>query len=348
MTRRPTLPSIVSAVALAFLFAVPALHAQKIKVLIAANNLKDLQPLTERYPNLELVPFNTSQDLLSKVADADAIVGFGANNPAPQIVAAGKKLKWIQTNSAGVETTLAEQAVRDSNVILTNAKIIMGPEIADHALALLLNHTRDLKFHNEQMTKVGFQRGNRLPQIELRGKTVLIIGLGGIGTQVAERCFAFGMRVLAVDPKDIPFMRAVEDIRKPDELHKLLPQADVVISCTPLTPESKRTLGSSEFAMMKDGVYIINVSRGEVIDTDALTSALKSGKVRAAGLDVTDPEPLPSNHPLWSMSNVTITPHNATNSDHLNERRLQLYRENLERFLTSRPLRNVVDKQRRY
>ena len=143
-------------------------------------------------------------------------------------------------------------------------------------------------------------------------------------------------------------MRAVEEVRKPDELDKLLPQADVVISCTPLTPESKRTLGSKEFALMKDGVYVINVSRGEIVDTEALTAALKSGKVRAAGLDVTDPEPLPSSHPLWSMPNVTITPHNATNSDHLNERRLQLYRENLERFLTGRPLRNVVDKQRRY
>jgi len=348
MTRRPNLPAFVFVFAAALLLAAPSALAQKVKVLVPAGNLNDLQSLTERHSNLDLVPFSTSQDLLAKVADADAIVGFGANNPAPQIVAAGKKLKWIQTHSAGVETTLAEQSFRDSHVLLTNAKIIMGPEIADHALALLLNHTRDLKFHNEQMTKVGFQRGNRLPQIELRGKTVLIIGLGGIGTQVAERCFAFGMRVLAVDPKDIPFMRAVEEVRKPDELHKLLPQADVVISCTPLTPESKRVLGSSEFGLMKDGVYIINVSRGEVLDTEALTAALKSGKVRAAGLDVTDPEPLPGNHPLWSMPNVTITPHNATNSDHLQERRLQLYRENIERFLTGRPLRNVVDKQRRY
>jgi phosphoglycerate dehydrogenase-like enzyme len=99
---------------------------------------------------------------------------------------------------------------------------------------------------------------------------------------------------------------------------------------------------------MKDGVYVINVSRGRIIDTEALTAALKSGKVRAAGLDVTEPEPLPNDHPLWSMPNVTITPHNANLSDALNERRANLFRENIERFVTGRPLRNIVDKQRGY
>jgi len=323
-------------------------YAQKVKVLVSANYSKDLQPMTERYPNLQIVPFRSADDILKEVVDADALIGLGATHPAAKIVTAGKKLRWLQSGSAGVEEALSDPLVRDSKVTLTNAKIIMGPEIADHALALLLNHTRDLKFHNEQMATSGFQRKNRLPQIELRGKTVLIIGLGGIGTQVAERCFAFGMRVLAVDPKDVPLMRAVEDVRKPDELNALLPQADVVISCVPRTPESERMIGASQFALMKDGVYIINVSRGMVIETEALTAALKSGKVRAAGLDVTDPEPLPKDHPLWSMPNVTITPHNATNSDSLEERRIRLFRENLERFLTGRPLHNVVDKQKRY
>jgi phosphoglycerate dehydrogenase-like enzyme len=215
-------------------------------------------------------------------------------------------------------------------------------------MALLLFQTRDLKFLNEQM-KVGFRRGeSRLPQIELRGKTALIIGLGGIGTQVAERAFAFGMRILAVDPKDIPYMRAVEYCGKPDELRTLLPEADVVISCVPFTEPSYRMLGAAEFDLMKDGVYVINVSRGRIVDTEALTAALKSGKVRAAGLDVTDPEPLPLEHPLWSMPNVLITPHNATVSDNLNERRIDLFRENIERFVTGRMLRNVVDKQRGY
>ncbi len=244
--------------------------------------------------------------------------------------------------------TLRDEVVRNADFTLTNAKIIQGPEIADHAMALLLCHTRDLKFHNEQMTKVGFNRANRLPQIELRGKTVVIVGLGGIGRLVAERCFAFGMRVLAVDPKDMPLSRAIEEVRKPDELDLLLPEADVVISCTPHTPKSEGMIGHSQFAVMKNGVYFINISRGKVVDTEALTAALVSGKIRAAGLDVTDPEPLPSDHPLWSMSNVIITPHNATNSDRLTERRMRLFRENIGRFLAGLPLYNVVQKGRRF
>ncbi|MBI4659871.1 MAG: hypothetical protein HY735_13605, partial [Verrucomicrobia bacterium] len=235
----PLSPSFSLAILACLITASPS-YAQKVKVLVSANYSKDLQPLSERYSSLQIVPFRSSDDLLKQVADADAIIGLGANHPAAKIVAAGKKLRWMQSGSAGVEEALSDPIVRDSKVVLTNAKIIMGPEIADHALALLLNHTRDLKFHNEQMASVGFQRKNRLPQIELRGKTVLVIGLGGIGTQVAERCFAFGMRVLAVDPKDVPLMRAVEEVRKPDELNALLPQADVIISCVPRTPESER------------------------------------------------------------------------------------------------------------
>ncbi len=294
------------------------------------------------------MPFTSAQQLLNEVEDASAVVGLPSSYPTAKIVTTGKKLRWMQTMSAGVEVTLRDEVVRNADFTLTNAKIIQGPEIADHAMALLLCHTRDLKFHNEQMTKVGFQRVNRLPQIELRGKTALVIGLGGIGRQVAERCFAFGMRVLAVDPKDMPLSRAVEEVRKPDDLDQLLPKADVVISCTPHTPKSEGMIGRKQFALMKDGVYFINVSRGKIVDTEALTSALKSGKVRAAGLDVTDPEPLPSDHPLWSMPNVTITPHNATNSDRLRDRRMRLFRENIERFLTKRPLHNIVQKRRRF
>lgn len=249
--------------------------------------------------------------------------------------------------SAGVEETLADPVVRNADFILTNMKIVQGPQIADHAMALLLNFTRDLKHFNDQM-KQGFIRKPDLPMIQLRGKTVLVVGLGGIGTQVAERAFAFGMRVLAVDPKDIPFMRAVDYVGKPDQLNELLAEADVVINCTPHTPETEKMFGPEQFARMKDGVYFINVSRGAIVDTEALTAALQSGKVRAAGLDVTDPEPLPSDHPLWSMTNVTITPHLATLSDGRVEQYLELYQENIERFLTDRPLRNVVDKQRRY
>ena len=196
--------------------------------------------------------------------------------------------------------------------------------------------------------ETGWHRQSDLPMIELRGKTMLVVGLGGVGTQVAERAFAFGMRILAVDPKDIPYMRAVEYVGKPDELEELLPQADVVVNCAPHTPETDKMFGSHQFSIMKDDVYFINVSRGAIVDTDALTEALKSGKVRAAGLDVVDPEPLPNDHPLWSMSNVTITPHLATLTDDRIEKYQKAFNDNVARFLSGRVLRNIVDKQKRY
>ena len=262
------------------------------------------------------------------------------------LVADGK-LRWIQSGSAGVEGFLRVPELRDSDIVLTNAKIIQGPEIADHALGLLLNFTRNLKAFNARMPE-GWDTTRELPMIELEGKTALVIGLGGIGTQIAQRAAAFGMTVIATDPKDIPMHRDVAYVGKPDELDDLLPRADVVFSAVPHTPATEGMIGAREFELMKEGVYLINISRGKIVETDALVAALTSGKVRAAGLDVTDPEPLPTDHALWTMPNVTITPHVATVSDRIGERRLRLLRDNIARFATGRPLRNVVDKQARY
>ena len=347
MKRSRIIYGLVLAAALGCLLAAAPARAEQVKILVAERYADDLRGLTKQFPNLQIVSFASAEDVMREIGDADGIISPSTRHGMDAIVKAGKKLRWMQTMSAGVERYLAYPAIRDAEFTLTNARIVQGPQIADHAMALLLNHTRDLKHYNEQM-KVGFRRQNHMPQIELRGKTMLIIGLGGIGTQISERAFAFGMRVIAVDPKDIPFTRAVAYVGKPDQLDDLLPEADVVVSSVPHTRESEGMLGADQFALMKDGVYVINVSRGKIVDTEALTAALKSGKVRAAGLDVTDPEPLPSDHPLWSMPNVTITPHSAGQSDNIRQRRLRLFTENIERFMTGRPLRNVVIKKRGY
>ena len=333
------------AVLLPFVAMVP--QADAVKILVQSQYVSELSELEKQYPDLEIVATPGGEELIEKVPDFDAVVGIFSNFDVEAMVRAGTKLKWIQSMSAGVEGYLVSKTLRENDVVLTNGKIIQGPEIADHALGLLLNFTRNLKDYNEKMSG-GFQRGGRMPLIELRGKTVLIVGLGGIGTQVAERCAAFGMRVLAVDPKDVPFMNAVEYVGKPDELDALIPEADVLINCAPHTPESEGMIGAAQCALMKDGIYIISVSRGAIIDTEALTAALKSGKVIAAGLDVTTPEPLPADHPLWSMPNVTITPHIAGQSEAIFGRRVDLFRENIQRFLEGKPLKNRVNKSRGY
>ena len=345
--KRLLLALYINTALVSFGFTVSTLQAATVKILVSATFAEGMQPLVKQYPDLQLVSFSSSEEALREISDADALVGLTAADPAGEFLKAGKRIKWLAHGSAGVEETLSDPAVRNADFILTNMKIIQGPQIADHAMALLLNLTRDLKHFNKKM-ETGWHRQSDLPMIQLRGKTIMVVGLGGIGTQVAERAFAFGMRILAVEPKDIPYMRAVEYVGTPDELDELLGQADVVVNCAPHTAETEKMFGPLQFSVMKDGVYFINVSRGAIVDTDALTTALRSGKIRAAGLDVVDPEPLPNDHPLWSMSNVTITPHLATLSDGRIEQYQKAFNDNVARFMSGRPLRNIVDKQKGY
>jgi len=315
------------------------------RILIPEDVSEVLAPLAEKYPNLTLVTFSNREEALKKIGSVDAAVGVRVD---AELIRAGKNLNWVQVPSAGVEKYVSIPEILEMDIVLTNFKIYQGPNIADHAMALLLFLTRNMAQFLHDMEDGNWGGDRHLPMIELHDRTMLIIGLGGIGTQLAERAFAHGMRVLAIDTKDIPLQRAVEYVGKPDELNVLLPEADVVVSCVPHTPRTEKMLGAKQFELMKQGVYIINVSRGKVVDTPALVDALNSGKVRGAGLDVTDPEPLPPEHPLRGMRNVIITPHVAALSVARWDRLHWLYKENVERFLEGRPLKNVVDKDRGY
>jgi len=324
-----------------------AVAGETVNVCVPASLAKELADLPEHHASLMLLSAEEPAALVALAPHCDGVLGLWGTDVA-DMVRAGTKLRWVQVGSAGVEQYVSVPELRDSDIVLTNAQIIQGPEIADHAFGLLLALTRDVKFFGEQMANGVWERRARLPLIELRGRTALVIGLGGIGTQVAQRAAAFGMRVVAIDPQDVPIHRDVAYVGKPDELDALIPEADVVFSCVPRTPRSEGMLGREQFDLMKEGTYLVNVSRGAIVDTEALVAALASGKLAGAGLDVTDPEPLPADHPLWKMPNVIITPHVAGRSDGVGDRRLKLFRDNVERFATGRPLRNVVDKQLGY
>jgi phosphoglycerate dehydrogenase-like enzyme len=280
--------------------------------------------------------------LLEQVADADAL--FGGINPAQFSVA--KKLKWVQVYSAGVDNIRFPEFT-NSNVMLTNCKIIMGPEIADHAFALLLALTRDLHQIIPQKTSEDLAR-NRYKPIELRGKTAVIVGVGGIGSQIAQRAHAFGMTVIGVDPKEMPLNPYVSRMVPPDRIDTVLPLADVVFISAPHTPQSEGMIGAKQFEEMKPGAYFIAVSRGKVYNTAALVKALDSRRLSGAGLDVTDPEPLPKGHALWKFENVIITPHIAGQSDGVAARQMDVMKENILRFDRGEPLLNVVDKVKGY
>ena len=338
MVRRSLLCTVLA------LVAGVTLSAQQKKILVTGLGPEKVKELQAVAPEARIVRVS-GDELLREAADADAIIG----TVNPELVRVGKKLKWVQIGSAGVERYLhlSEPDLRDSDITLTNGKIIQGPEIADHAFGLLLALTRDLHRHIPNRTRQEWDRKPWTP-IELRGKTAVIIGVGGIGTQIAVRAKAFGMNVIGVDPKDIPLAPFLDKLVPPDRLDIVLPQADVVFVAAPRTPQSEGMMGPRQFELMKKDSYFIAVSRGKLYDTDALVKALDSKRLAGAGLDVTDPEPLPKGHPLWEFENVVITPHIAGRSDKIEERRMELFKENLRRFVAGEPLLNLVDKQKGY
>jgi phosphoglycerate dehydrogenase-like enzyme len=322
-----------------------ALSAQK-KIVLAAGDAalaRDLQSVT---PQARIV-LVTPATVMQEVADADAYIG----EIKPAEVRAAKNLKWVQVMSAGVERILfpasGESDLRDSNITLTNNKIVQGPEIADHALAMLLMLSRNLyKYYQNDKEEIWDGRNYR--GIELNGKTAVVIGVGGIGTQISIRASAFGMNVIGVDPEDKPFMPFIKRVVKPDQLDEVLPLADVVFISTPDTPKSHKMMGAKQFELMKRNSYFIAVSRGGIYEMNGLVKAMDEKKLAGAGVDVVDPEPLPKGHPLWKFDNAIVTPHIAGRSDQDAGRMVGTIKENIGRFVSGKPLLNVVDKQKGY
>lgn len=255
---------------------------------------------------------------------------------------AGKRLKWIHGSGAGIELFLFPEFI-DSHIAFTNGKIIQGPEVADHALALLLTLTRNIHLVLRKDPDTPYPR-----PVELRGKTALINGLGGIGMLIAERAHAFGMKIHAIDTDMTPMMRIIEKLYYPNELHEALSEADVVFNATPHTTQTEKNFGIEEFKQMKRSAYFINISRGKIVKTEDLVQALHDKLIIGAGLDVTDPEPLPDDHELHQFRNVVITPHIAGLSEFNRLRSLDLIKENVNRFINQLPLLNIVNKQLGY
>ncbi|HEV3236607.1 MAG TPA: D-2-hydroxyacid dehydrogenase, partial [Gemmataceae bacterium] len=292
-------------------------------------------------PDVEFIPVRTRDDAAKAVEDADAVLGFCS----PEIVKTGKNLRWIHVNYAGVDKDMSPELI-GSKIVLTNGQRISGPNVADQAFALLLALTRGVREVVPEEVKAESWRKPQSNLEELHGKTMLVIGLGGIGTQVSRRGHAFGMRVMAVDPKDMERPSFVFSLDKPAKLMELLPQADVIVVACPLTPETRGSIGAEQFKAMKKSVYFINIARGGIVQTPALVEAVEAKQIAGVGLDVTDPEPLPNGHPLWKKSNVVISPHIGGQSSGLRDRQWRLLRENVRRFVAGERLLCVVDKEK--
>jgi len=247
------------------------------------------------------------------------------------------KIKWIHLPGAGMDKYFFLKKAK--NINFTNGKIIQGIEVADHAMALLLSITRNIFF----ITKFGSNKKFISRPIELRGKKALILGYGGIGRCLAERAFAFGMKIKVVNYIYTPYSNIVSNFYLSEDLNKAINDTDVLFITSPLKGDTRKIINEKIIKKLNQNSIIINVSRGEILCTRSLVKYLKNGHLKGCGLDVTYPEPLPKNHPLNKMHNAIITPHIAGISDNLSKRTIELIMNNIRRFVNKKKLINQVD-----
>jgi phosphoglycerate dehydrogenase-like enzyme len=306
-----------------------------------------LAQLEASAPNVRILVGLSREEALGVAGE---VHGMDGRYCSPEMLAAAPNLAWVQSTSAGVERYIAIPELRGSErIVLTNMQGVHGPTIADHVFGMLLGLTRDLPYYTDPQQRGTWNRGGSgAPRVALQGRTLLVVGLGGIGREVAKRGKGFGMRVLATRRSAVAPPPYVDRQGTPDELPALLAESDVVVLCVPLTDETRGMISARELALIRPGGYLVNIARGPVVDSDALVRALEDGHLAGAGLDVTDPEPLPPDHALWRMPNVIITPHVAARSELTGERWWALYIENLRRFGNGEPLLNVVDMKAGY
>ncbi len=294
---------------------------------------------------VEPIWFDRSVGMPADLAEAVAYYRWWFGEPKLEpVLAHTPNLRWLQTPSAGVDHVLTP-SILARPITVTNSAGVHAIPIAEFTLGFMLAHAKRMTLLRTAQIE---QRWIDPPDLaELYGATLLIIGIGGIGQAIAERAAAFGMRVYGSRRTPRP-MPGVVQVVGSDGWRGLLPQADYVVVATPLTPETRGMFDAAALELMKPSAYLINIARGAVMDEPALVAALQEGRISGAALDTFVEEPLPSDHPLWNLPNVTLTPHITAFSPRMRERQIALFLENLDRFATDQPLLNVVDKTAGY
>ncbi len=286
---------------------------------------------------------NPSASLLKKeLGDTDILfptVGIPQTVQSPTV-------KWIHVASAGVDRL--SQELKDSSVIITNSSGVHPIPISEHVLGFMLMFARQLNIFYRTQVKDKKWIKNEPEVFELHGKTVIIVGLGRIGSRVAMLAKAFGMKVLAVSRSTYKKSEFVHKSYKYKDLETILKEADFVVDALPATHETAGMFDKKLFSKMKKSAYFINIGRGKTVNEKDLIEALKWGKIAGAGLDVFEMEPLPANSPLWKLDNVILTPHVSGHTPHYMDRVVDIFYENLRQFLAKKRLPNQIDKQKGY
>jgi phosphoglycerate dehydrogenase-like enzyme len=276
------------------------------------------------------------------MCDADAYIG---RIPADIYARAGDKLRWVHATGAGVETILAIPELVASDIVVTNTRGAHAPFVAEHTFALLLALDRRIaEFTLDKQGHHYHAYGRGLPMTSLYGRRMLIIGMGNIGRAIANRALAFEMDVVGLDVMAPEQSTDGLTVLPMEHLDTELPRADVVVVAVPLTPETTGLIDAGRIAALKPEATVIGISRGKIIDEEALAARLREGTLAGAGLDVYAQEPLPEDHFLWDTPRLVMTPHCAPNSPLTRDREFEITHENIRRFLAGEPLLNVCDK----
>lgn len=298
-----------------------------------------LTSMRETFPS---ATFASIADESSGIAEADGYIGRISADTYAQ---GSNSLKWVHGTGAGVETILAIPELAASDVVVTNTRGAHAPFVAEHTFALLLAVNRQLAvFAVDKPDRVYRNYGQGLSFASLYGKQMLIVGMGNIGRAIAQRALAFDMEVVGVDLFVPPPTQGEVPVLPLDQLDSLLPDADVVVVAVPYTPDTDNLLSSERIHALKPGAVVIGISRGRIINEEALAARLKDGSLFGAGLDVYSQEPLPPDHFLWDAPNLVMSPHCAPASPLTRDREFEITFDNIQRFIAGEPLRNVCDK----
>jgi phosphoglycerate dehydrogenase-like enzyme len=322
-----------------------------------------LEWISQVAPGVEFVAVDSLQDAIDRglLLEAQAVIGIGCS---PELIFAfGPEVQWTQSSSSGVEGCFfrdGENSIRahkmmvDRNIVLTNQRGVNSIALAEHALSLILALVQGVDIHIRRQDQHIWGRTftdkvkDKNIDWELDGRTLLIAGLGTVGTEIARRANALGMRIVATRRSSRSGPDFVDYVGLAHELNELAAQADVVVGQLPLTAETFGVFDAEFFEAMKPTAYFINMGRGQHMVTDDLVAALREGKIAGAALEALDPEPLPDDHPLWDMPRVIITPHVSDYSDKHEDTVWYLYRENLRRYIAGDKLLNVIDMEKGY
>ena len=324
------------------------MSGSKFKVLGDARFLDEIKELLPQSCELIRAKSMREEDLLPLIDDVDILISIRATR---KVIEKAKKLKMIQALGTGVDE-IDIDAAAERGIVVCNAVGLNAVPVAEHAISLMLSLAKNVNRYDKEIRGGGW-RVQRLPSVLLRGKTLGIVGLGNIGIEVSTRAKAFGMRIIALkrNPSEkLKTRLGIDFLGSQDDLHRILRQSDFIVLSVVLTPETRKMIGEKELRMMKRTAYLVNISRGEVIDEKALAKVIEEGVIAGAGLDVFEVEPIDSGNPLLQLENVVLTPHIARGPgiEELRKEHREFIAGNIEKMISGQKPEKIIDPTLKY